>query len=178
MPAPGIIPLVHTEPTIIERPAEPYLSLPVSVNMETIGPAIPDSHARLLAWMSEHDVEPAGPPFVRYNLIDMERELEIEVGLPIRIGVAGDGAIAAGALPAGRYASLIHVGPYEELIDANAALQDWALAKGLAFDMAETPDGDRFGSRLELYLTDPVEEPDPAKWRTEVAYRLADEPTG
>ena len=44
--------------------------------------------------------------------------------------------------------------------------------------MAETPDGDRFGSRLELYLTDPVEEPDPANWRTEVAYRLADEPTG
>ena len=99
------------EPTIIDRQAEPYLSIPVSVTMETIGPAIPDTHARLLAWMSNHGVEPAGPPFVRYNLIDMERELEIEVGLPIRIGVAGDGAIAAGVLPAGRYASLTQVGP-------------------------------------------------------------------
>jgi hypothetical protein len=34
--------------------------------------------------------------------------------------------------------------------------------------------GEGFGARLESYLTDPQEEPDLAKWETEVAIRLAD----
>jgi uncharacterized RDD family membrane protein YckC/effector-binding domain-containing protein len=179
VPAPGIIAtVVRTEPTIIDRQAEPYLSVPVSVTMETIGPAIPATHGRLLAWMSAHGVEPAGPPFVRYNLIDMERGLEIEIGVPVAPGTAGEAPVMAGVLPAGRYASLTHVGPYEKLYDANAALQAWAAGQGIRFDMAETPDGDRFGSRLEIYLTDPIEEPNPANWRTDVIYRLADQPTG
>jgi hypothetical protein len=36
------------------------------------------------------------------------------------------------------------------------------------------PHGDAFGSRYESYLTDPGEEPDPARWQTEVAIRLAE----
>ena len=34
--------------------------------------------------------------------------------------------------------------------------------------------GDAFGARLESFLTNPDEEPDRAKWETEVAIRLAD----
>ena len=35
-------------------------------------------------------------------------------------------------------------------------------------------DGDRWGARLEFYLTDPREEPDMSKWQTQLAFRLAD----
>ena len=34
-----------------------------------------------------------------------------------------------------------------------------------------------FGGRIESYLTDPQQEPDPAKWETDIAYRLADTST-
>ena len=57
---------------------------------------------------------------------------------------------------------------------ANAALQDWAEERGLNWDMRETAEGERWGSRLELYETDPDAEPDPGQWRTEVTYRLAE----
>jgi uncharacterized RDD family membrane protein YckC/effector-binding domain-containing protein len=124
------------EPTIVSRDAEPYLSIPVAVTMESIGPAIPQAYAKLSAWMSAHGVEPAGAPFVRYNLIDMERELQIEVGVPVRPGTAGDGPVLAGVIPGGRYASLTHIGPYEKLYDANAALQAWAAERGLAFEQS------------------------------------------
>jgi hypothetical protein len=33
---------------------------------------------------------------------------------------------------------------------------------------------ERWGSRLEFYLTDPAEEPDMSKWETQLAFRLAD----
>src|SRR5262249_59166819 len=107
------------------------------------------------------------------NLIDMARQLEIEFGVPTNKPVAGDERVHPAILPAGRYASLVHWGPYEQLYDANAALIGWAKERGVKWDVAATPEGDRFGCRLEIYRTDPREEPDPAKWETEVAIRVA-----
>jgi hypothetical protein len=52
-------------------------------------------------------------------------------------------------------------------------IQQWARANGLSFAASAGPSGDRFESRLEVYLTDPAEEPDPSNWQTEVAYLLA-----
>jgi hypothetical protein len=34
--------------------------------------------------------------------------------------------------------------------------------------------GERWGCRLESYLTDPRQEPDMSKWVTQLAFRLAD----
>ena len=80
----------------------------------------------------------------------------------------------SGVLPAGRYATLTHVGHPSELMGATKALLDWAAGQGLTWDMSPDADGDRWGSRLEIYLTDPREEPDMSKWVTQLAFRLAD----
>ena len=79
----------------------------------------------------------------------------------------------AGTLPAGRYVTLHHVGAPETLAGATASLLDWAAAKGLAFDVSPSPEGERWGCRLEIYLTDPRDEPDMSKWETRLAFRLA-----
>ena len=60
-------------------------------------------------------------------------------------------------------------------MDVNAVLIGWAKEKGIRWDAVETPNGDRFAGRLEIYETDPREEPDQSKWKTEVAIRLADQ---
>jgi hypothetical protein len=57
---------------------------------------------------------------------------------------------------------------------ANASLLEWGAAQGLEWDRFDDPNGDGFGSRYESYITDPGEEPDPMKWITEVAIRVAD----
>jgi effector-binding domain-containing protein len=124
--------------------------------------------------LERHGVHPAGAPFLRYNLIDMEGALEIEAGVPVPVAVGEEGRVFAGVVPAGRYGTLTHTGDYEGLVDANEALQEWARTEGLGWAMTPTEHGDRFESRLEVYLTDPSTEPDPAKWETEVAYLLAE----
>jgi hypothetical protein len=53
-------------------------------------------------------------------------------------------------------------------------LLDWAAEQGLTWDVSPSEDGDRWGARLEFYLTDPAEEPDMSKWQTQLAFRLAD----
>jgi hypothetical protein len=44
---------------------------------------------------------------------------------------------------------------------------------GVNWDVTATPEGDRWGCRLEIYGTD---EPDMDKWQTELAFRLAGGP--
>ena len=119
------------------------------------------------------DVEQAGAPFWKYNVIDMERQLEVEVGFPVAVPVAGDDRVLAGVLPAGKYATLRHIGHPDTLSDATTALLDWAAGQGLTWDVMETEEGDRWGARLEIYETDPAQEPNMDNWETELAFQLA-----
>jgi len=161
-----------TSPKIVERGEQPYVAVKSVVSMKEIGAAARKFLGEVFGWVAGHGVAAAGAPFFKYNVVDMERGLEIEFGIPTANAVTGDERVIAGVLPAGRYASLVHRGPYQQLYDANAALLDWIREQGLAIDVTGSPQGDRFGCRLEIYLTDPAAEKDPAKLETEVAIRL------
>ncbi len=104
----------------------------------------------------------------------MADKLDIELGVPVAAAVAGDGRLQPGVLPAGRYASLIYTGVANG-IPANGALLEWGARQGLQWDSWADPQGDAFAGRLETFLTEPDDEPDPAKWQTEVAIKLADD---
>jgi effector-binding domain-containing protein len=161
---------VSQEPRIEERPARHYLGIQATVPMEGISAAVDQAFPELFGWLAGTGTAPAGPPFIRFLVIDMEALLQLELGVPVAAPVAGSGRIKPGVLPAGRYVVLRHIGHYDGLIDANAALQRWAQDHGLEFDMRDTPEGGAWESRLEEYITDPSKEPDPAKWETDVAY--------
>ncbi|MBV8211922.1 MAG: GyrI-like domain-containing protein [Verrucomicrobia bacterium] len=161
-----------TAPKVVERSEQPYVAVKSVVTMAEIGVAAGKFLGEIFGWVTGHGLTPAGAPFFKYNVIDMEHGLEIEFGIPTASLVAGDDRVLAGVLPAGRYASLIHQGPYEQLYEANAALLDWIKEQGLEIEVQGSPEGDRFGCRLEIYLTDPGAEKDPDKWETEVAIRL------
>ena len=162
-----------TSPKIVERGEQPYVALKEVVSMKEIGAVAGKFLGEIFGWVAGHGLAPAGAPFFKYNVVDMERGLEIEFGIPTANLVTGDDRVLAGGLPAGRYASLVYQGPYEGLYEANAALFDWIKEQGLAMDVKESPEGDRFGCRLEIYLTDLAVEKDPQKWETEVAIKLA-----
>lgn len=162
-----------TGPVIVERAAQPYVGIRGTVAMDEI-PQIADRMPEVFAWLGERGIEPAGPPFFRYNVIDMAGRLEIEVGVPVASTVDTADPVHAGVLPAGRYATVTYVGHPSGLLGATAALLEWGEKQGVAWDMSETPDGDRWGSRLEWYHSDPAEVPDMNEWETELAFRLAD----
>jgi effector-binding domain-containing protein len=162
-----------TSPKIVERGEQPYVAVKSVVSMKEIGEVAGKFLGEVFGWAAGRGVAPVGAPFFRYNVIDMERGLEIEFGIPTANPVTGDDRVIAGVLPAGRYASLVHRGPYDQLTSANGALLDWIKEQGLKVDATQSPQGDRFACRLEIYLTDPAAEKDPQKWETEVAMQLA-----
>ena len=165
---------MSAEPEITELPARSYAAIPASVTMETIGTVVPPLNGEVFGWLAARGITPAGPPFWKYNVIDMARNLEVEAGCPVAGPVTGDGRVMAGVLPAGRYATLRHVGHPSTLVAATAALLDWAAARDLKWDKAPLASGERWAARLEIYLTDPRTEADMTKWVTELAFRLAD----
>jgi effector-binding domain-containing protein len=164
---------VITEPKLEDRSAQPYVAIRTQATMQELDTVIPQRLGEVFAWLGKQGIAPAGAPFIRYLVIDMDALLDSELGVPVAIALSGDGRISAGVLPAGRYAWLVYT-RIDRGIEANAALLDWGAEKGLVWDTWAAENGDGFGARLESFLTDPNEEPDRAKWETEVAIRLAE----
>jgi effector-binding domain-containing protein len=160
-------------PEITQRAEQPYAGISTSVTPAALG-SVADRIPEIFGWLGARGIAPAGPPFFRYLVIDMERQLLVEVGVPVASAVEDDGEIRGGTLPAGRFAVMTHTGAPDTLMAPTAALLDWAEAQGLAWDVSQTDAGEEWGCRLENYLTDPAEQPDLSKWQTELAFRLAD----
>lgn len=155
-----------TEPKLEQRNAQHYVGIRTKAAIPELPTAIPQLHSEARAWLDTQGITPAGPPFIRYYTTDMATKLDIELGWPTAQAVSGAGRVNAGVLPAGRYVVLLHTGPYDQLVSVTAGLLAWAEANGVVWKM----DGEEWGARVEWYLKDPGDEPDPAKWETELAF--------
>ncbi|MBK9050999.1 MAG: GyrI-like domain-containing protein [Chloroflexi bacterium] len=164
-----------TEPKIIYRHEQPYVGIRTQAAVSELPTVIPQLFDETAAWLVKQAITPVGAPFIRYHIINMPGKLDIEMAYPVEGSLSGSGSVSFGVLPAGQYASLLYRGPYDGLMEANAVLIGWAEAHGLSWDRWDDENGDAFRSRLEIYHTDPDQEPDPANWETEVAIKLADE---
>jgi len=161
---------VQQPPMIEQRAALPYAGIRMQFAMDGFTAAVDEAFPELFGWLAGRGVQPAGPPFIRYHVIDMPARLDVEFGIPVLAAAQGDDRVRSGVLPAGRYVTLRHAGPYDGLIASNAALQDWAQDRGITLGSRDTALGEAWHSRVEHYLTDPSAEPDPAKWQVDVAY--------
>jgi effector-binding domain-containing protein len=140
--------------------------------MQEIGAVLPPLIGEVFTFLQRQGVPPAGAPFFRYLVVDMDKQLDMEVGWPIASTMSGNGRISAGVIPAGRYATLVHTGHPDELMGVTAALFAWGQQNGIVWQ--KSADGQTWGARLEFYLTDPAVEPDMRKWQTELAFLAAD----
>lgn len=162
-----------TAAQVVHRDEQPYAAIRRSITMDTFG-EIADRLPEVEHWLSSRDLLSTGPPFFRYLVIDMDRQLDMEAGFPVAAWVEAEGDVLAGSLPAGRYATVTHTGHPDELVEVTGRLLEWAAQQGLTWDAADTPDGQAWGCRLEVLHTDPAEEPDMSRWQTQLLFRLAD----
>jgi effector-binding domain-containing protein len=95
------------------------------------------------------------------------------VGVPVASPISGNDRIKVSVLPAGSYVTTVYTG-LDNGVEATRRLLEWADKEGIIWDTYESDKGDGFISRNEFFLTEPDDEPDTAKWQTEIAIRLAD----
>jgi effector-binding domain-containing protein len=130
-----------------------YATLPAA----EIPPFLARAYAEVASYLQRKGAGPAGMPFARYHRLGEER-FEVEAGFPASTPVGGEGEVEPSELPGGVVAVTVHVGPYETMAPAYAALAAWITEHG------GTPVGDAW----EVYHDDPGSQPDSSKWRTEI----------
>jgi effector-binding domain-containing protein len=164
----------HTEPKIENRSAQQYVGIRTQIPMHKMPEVIPQLIDETQTWLEKKGVSPTDAPLIRYYVIDMENELDIEIGFPVADVLAGDDRVSVSILPAGRYASLIYT-DVTKGIEGNSVLIGWAKAQGIEWDAWDTEKGHAFRSRIEIFMDGPDDDPDPATWRTEVAIKIAND---
>src|SRR5918999_5483907 len=123
--------------SVQERVQQPYVGMTASVTMGDFSPGV-ERHDEIFGRLAERGIEPAGPPYFRYKVIDMERELVVEAGVSVTEPVIVDG-LDADVLPAGRYVTTTFTGHPDRLITVTADLLRWADDQGLALDRHTEP---------------------------------------
>ncbi len=159
--------------SVVTLDEQPYVAVRGRVTMTTFA-RVADRLPEVFGWLAGRHLTPAGPPFFRYRVIDMEAELLIEAGVPVAEPVATDGDLLTDVLPAGRYVTTTYVGHPDDLIEITDRLLRWAEGQGLTFEQHPSAEGEVWGCRLEWLETNPQAEPDPARWQTRLSFRLAD----
>jgi effector-binding domain-containing protein len=164
------------EPKIERRAEQPYVGIAGEAADEAQFRSFVDrSFPELFGSLGARGIAPAGAPFIRYRELRADGQpLRFELGVPVANPVEAGGPVHTGTLPAGRYAVLVHVGPYThaevaDLSDARAALAAWAEREGVTLESSATERGTAFAANVERYMTDASREPDWTRWETELA---------
>jgi len=158
-------------PVMENRPPQPFIAVEAEATHENLSEVIGGLFGEISGWIGSHGVAPVGPPFIRYVFVDDDEDgapTRLQAGFPVAAGVAGGDRVISGMLPGGSFATIVHTGPWSGLQDATAALLAWGRNKEIQWAISN--DGKEWAARLENYLTDPSEEVDPAKYRTELAF--------
>lgn len=129
-----------------ERQPVPAVTIRTRAAARDLPVVLSDVYGRLLAHLFQHEVQPAGAPFVIYRSMDMD-DLDIEAGVPVRSSLPETDDISAGEMPGGRAVTCVHEGPYGTLGETYDAVTTWMEENGL----------EASGTGVEVYLNDPAE---------------------
>jgi hypothetical protein len=175
---------MHNQPRIVTRSAQPYVAVARAVT-DSVARAAETAFGELVRWMREQGVAATGPPFIRVPEVDPSGlPFSLEAGLPVAAhagavdGPDGADGLVAGELPAGRWATLLHTGPYcrrraPGIDDARLALVLWTARHGLTYGHP-TPRGQALVCCVDHLRVGPGVEPDDTRWQTELAYLILD----
>jgi effector-binding domain-containing protein len=164
-----------SEPIVQYREEQPYVAIETTVDMKDIPTLLPPLIPEVINWLAKNKIAHDSPPFFEYLRFDNDQKMLVHVGFPVAKPIKGDGRVIAGSFPSGNYVSAIYTGDYSHLKDAHMTLESWIKKNDLKEGRQTSPKGEEWGSRTEVYLTNPEEEPSPEKWKTKILLLLENE---
>jgi effector-binding domain-containing protein len=134
-----------------QREAALVLAKRLPVRLSQIGNVMGGAFGEVYGYLGAQGVEGQGPPFVVYHGAPVEDDpFDIEVCAPVTAPIDPPAGWQLEELPAGTFATLLHVGPYDAIGASYEAMFAWVGAHGLA----------PAGPPREVYLSEPGTPPD------------------
>lgn len=147
------------------REAALVISKKFPTRLSTIGGELGRAFGEVYGQLGARGVETQGPPFVIYHEIPSGDEpFDVEVCAPIGGPAEAPAGWELQELPAGQFATLMHVGPYDSIGTTYDELTSWLGAHDLAVA----------GPPREVYLSEPSTPP--AETRTIVEFPVIEAP--
>jgi effector-binding domain-containing protein len=142
-----------------QQPARPALSVRTHAAVQDLPTLFGKIYGGIMQYLGELGEQPTGMPFAAYYNMDMQN-LDVEIGFPVARKLAGKDEIQASEFPGGKLASVMHIGPYDQVGPAYEALTQWVKDHGYQAT----------GVAYELYYSGP--ETPPQEIRTEIMFPL------
>lgn len=134
---------------VIEKKLQHALSIRTTAAVEDLPTVLSKAYGKIMNYLAEIGENPSDAPFVAYYNMDM-RNLDIEIGFPVKQKLPTKNYIESSELPEGRYVQCIHVGPYNTMESTYTALMEWMNDNEYKSN----------GVAYEFYLNDPESVPE------------------
>ncbi len=154
-----------SEFSLLERPAQPTAVVRGTVPVSEIPNFLGQAYGAVMEALSSQGVTPVGEPFAYYLGVPTTT-VELEAGFPIAAPCAPSGEVTPSELPGGTLAATVHVGPYDTMMETYNRLMKWIAEQGLVAGEG----------MWEIYLSDPAQEPDSSRWRTQIFWPVTHAP--
>lgn len=153
----------------LDLPEQPYVAFEVTCSPEDFERTMEQTLTEVWSLLETAGSPPAGPPMcVVPQITGTDDQVppptpwRLICGFPVEDELEAEDPVKLGHLPGGKVLSTVHRGKLDGLSTAYLALQVHMQAEGLEPN----------GSPWEVYLTDPVWEPDESQWRTIVRWAV------
>jgi effector-binding domain-containing protein len=145
-----------------DLPAQPVLSIRAKVPMTGLEDFFAGSFAKLFPYLAKLGEQPVGPPMAVYHGQPGPEGIDAELCVPTEKVLAASDDIQAAELPAAKFATTMHTGPYEAVAATYKTLGEWIQANGLKIA----------GPSREIYFVGPGQA-DPEAYITEILFPVA-----
>ena len=142
-----------------DEPTKKVLSIRTTLSMQELPIKMPQIYKKIWDYIQEKKVKVGDVAFAAYYNDDMEK-LDTEIGFTTLSSAEGKDEIKANEIPASKFVSTIHKGPYKNCPPAYEALIKWIKENGYTRGVA-----------YEFYLNDPSVVPE-NELLTRIAFQL------
>jgi effector-binding domain-containing protein len=150
---------MEVEVKVGRREATLIMSKRLAVPIPEMGTVFGKAFGEAYGYLSMRGVPAQGPPFTIYHeMPQADRPVDLEICAPIGRAVDPPEGWQVYELPAGTFATLLHVGPYDSIGAGYEAMWTWIGEHGLTVT----------GPPREVYLSPPEVPPDQVKTIIEV----------
>jgi effector-binding domain-containing protein len=121
-----------------------------------------DMYPELMSYLNKNNLDISGAPFALYHESENEGYTLLECGLPINSKIEGENNIEFLEIAATKTIMASHFGHYNTVQLTYNALSDYIIKNDIEI----------IGTPWEMYITDPMKEPDQSKWETKVYFPI------
>jgi effector-binding domain-containing protein len=132
--------------------SEPAVAVRAVVSMDELPAFFRGAFAELASTITASGARPTGAPFARFFTIS-PGAVDVEAVFPVSREVPGSGRVYATTLDGGPAIQVCHVGHYDRIAPAYAAIDRWLVTHRMRAS----------GPPREVYMTDSQTEPDLSK---------------